>query len=390
MPIGLTVTVGLVAMATAVALIRIRRFGKVAYPFAVVVNEVPHLAALYLILASGLAWAEGDLRGVTGPVLLLLVGVTLVGQLELGRRALTADIAVRAGLERGGIQVAKDRVGRRLRPLLAPFPVRPPRVTRLRGLAYGEHRRQRLDIYRSRDRNQSGPVLLYLHGGGYFTGGRRRGARTLLHRFASQGWLCISAGYRLRPGAGFEEHLADARASVSWAHAHAGEYGGDPSTLVMAGSSAGAHLTALCALTQHEQPDPAMARIDAAAGFYGYYGRYYGRGSDESPVSSPLHLDASQAPPFFLAHGDHDSYVPVELARDLEQHLRSQSGHEVVYVELPGAQHGFDIFGSWRFSAVIDGLQVFLTGLRAPLDPDSGPVHAQGALPRERATRATR
>ena len=133
----------------------------------------------------------------------------------------------------------------------------------------------------------------------------------------------------------------------------------------MAGSSAGAHLTSLCALTQHEQPDPATRRIDAAVALYAYYGRYYGRGPDETPVSSPLHLDAHSAPPFFLAHGDHDSYVPVEMARDFERHLRSQSDHEVVYAELPGAQHGFDLFRSWRFSAVIDGVDAFLTAIRS-------------------------
>lgn len=103
-------------------------------------------------------------------------------------------------------------------------------------------------------------------------------------------------------------------------------------------------------------------------------GGQHGRGSDETPVSSPLHLDAAEAPPFFLAHGDHDSYVPVEMARAFERHLRSQSAHEVVYVALPGAQHGFDLFRSWRFSAVIDGIDAFLTYVQ----PSIGQEAAQG------------
>jgi acetyl esterase/lipase len=365
MPVGFILTVALVGLCTVAALVRPPRFGKVAYLLAVVVNELPHLAALYLLLATALAWVEDDLRGVTGAVLLVLAGATLAGHVELVRRGLTADTAVRRGLAGAGIGLPANPVGRTLRPLLAPFPVRPRRVRRLRGVRYGEHRRQRLDVYGLRHRQEAGPVLVHLHGGGYFSGGRHREARALLHRLASRGWVCVSAGYRLRPSAGFTDHLEDARAVVAWAHAHAGQHGGDADRLVMAGSSAGAHLTALCALTQHEQPDPATSRIDAAVGLYGYYGRYYGRAADETPVSSPLHLDASAAPPFFLVHGDHDSYVHVELARAFERHLRAQSRREVVYAELPGAQHGFDLFRSWRFSAVIDGLEAFLDATSA-------------------------
>jgi acetyl esterase/lipase len=358
------VTLGLVALCTVLALVRVRRGGRVAYLLAVVVNELPHVAALYLLLATLLAWVEGDLRGVTGQVLLPMVGVVFVGLLELARRGLTAERVVRRGLATVGIRFPGHPVRRWLYPLLAPFPVRPWTVYRKRGLPYGAHRRQRVDVYGLRRRGDPGPVLVYLHGGGYFSGSRHREARALLHYFASRGWVCISAGYRLRPGAGFSEHLADARTALAWAHAHAAEHGGDASTLVMVGSSAGAHLAAICALTQHEQPDPANSRIDAVVGLYGYYGRYYGRGPDEAPVSSPLHLDATSAPPFLLAHGDHDSYVPVELARAFAQHLRAESQREVAYVELPGAQHGFDLFRSWRFSAVIEGSYTFLTTCR--------------------------
>ncbi len=365
MPIGFAVTVGLVGLCTAAALAPAHRWGgrrgRVAYLLAVAVNEIPHVVATFLVLATLLAWAEGDLRGAPGVVLVALAAATLAGHLVLARRSRTADAAVRHALADAGIGLAEDPAGRGLRPLVWPFPVRPWRLTRRRGIAYGEHRRQRLDVYRHRHPRGPGPVLVYLHGGGYYSGGRHRESRALLHHLASRGWVCVSAGYRLRPGAGFEEHLADARAVVAWAHAHAGEHAGDASTLVMAGSSAGAHLAALCALTQRDQPDPATSRVDAAVGLYGYYGRYYGRGPDEAPVSSPLDLDAAPAPPFLLAHGDRDSWVPVGMARAFARHLRSRSDREVAYVELPGAQHGFDLFRSWRFATVVDGVDAFLT-----------------------------
>ncbi len=367
------VTLGIVGLCTVTALVRPRRLRRPAYFLAVVVNEIPHVVALYLVLAVLLARSEGELDGVGGPELLVLVGMTLMGQLVLARRGLAAAGAVRGGLARAGIARPSDaatrpgRLARWLGPLLAPFPIRPWRVRRVRGLAYGDHRRQRVDVYTLRRRQAVGPVFLYLHGGGYFSGGRHREGRALLHHLASRGWVCVSAGYRLRPGADFEDHLSDARAALAWAHTHAHEHGGDDRTLVMAGSSAGAHLAALCALTQDDEPDPVSSRVDAAVGLYGYYGRYYGRGPDETPVSSPLDLDPSAAPPFLLAHGDHDSYVPVELARNFARHLRSRSPREVVYAELPGAQHGFDLFRSWRVTAVIQGVDAFLAAVLPPV-----------------------
>jgi acetyl esterase/lipase len=249
--------------------------------------------------------------------------------------------------------------------LLAPFPLRPRSVQRVAGLRYGAHRRHRLDVYRRRGPVSCGPVLVYLHGGGYYSGGKHREGRALLHRLAERGWVCISATYRLRPGAGFPEHFVDAKRVLAWAHEHATAYGGDARRLVMSGSSAGAHLTALSALTQGDpglQPgfEEATTRVDAAICLYGFYGRYYGRGPEESPPSSPLALDAAEAPPFLVAHGDQDSWTRVEDARALSAKLRQESEGPVVHLELPAGQHGFDLLRSWRFEAVLGAMDTFL------------------------------
>jgi hypothetical protein len=33
---------------------------------------------------------------------------------------------------------------------------------------------------------------------------------------ASQGWVCVSANYRLRPAAGFPDHLIDVKKVIAW------------------------------------------------------------------------------------------------------------------------------------------------------------------------------
>jgi acetyl esterase/lipase len=37
------------------------------------------------------------------------------------------------------------------------------------------------------------------------------------NRLAKRGWVCVSATYRLRPGAGWQDHLVDAKPVIAWA-----------------------------------------------------------------------------------------------------------------------------------------------------------------------------
>jgi acetyl esterase/lipase len=152
---------------------------------------------------------------------------------------------------------------------------------------------------------------------------------------------------------------------LAWAHERAGEYGGDPATVFLSGSSAGAHLTAICAFTQNDtgfQPgfEAADTSLMAAICLNGYFGEY-----DAGRASSPFDYVRADAPPFFVAHGDLDTEVPVEQGRAFADLLREVSTNDVVYVELPGGQHAFDLYHSPRFEAVIDGIDAFATSVRS-------------------------
>jgi acetyl esterase/lipase len=257
------------------------------------------------------------------------------------------------------------------RILFWPFPVRPREVARVGNIRYGEAGRQNLlDVYHHRRSPADAPVLIYLHGGGYFSGHKRREARPLLYRLARAGWVCVSANYRLRPGATFPEHLIDVKKVIAWVRANSHRYGADASMLFVAGSSAGGHLAILAALTPNEpalQPgfEDADTSITAAISLYGYYGRYYGRDATEDIGSTPFAYPADGAPPIFIAHGDLDTLVPVESARQLTKRLRSKSNKPVVYAELPGGHHAFDLFHSLRFESVVAGIEAFTAWIRS-------------------------
>ena len=106
MPIGYFVTVALVASCTALALwpmSRPRLLAKLSFVFAVVVNELPHVAFLLLLASTLLAIGQDGLLDTTsGWAVATLAGLTTLGLAVLARRALAArrvvDTAVGGGL----------------------------------------------------------------------------------------------------------------------------------------------------------------------------------------------------------------------------------------------------------------------------------------------------
>jgi acetyl esterase/lipase len=372
---GFLITVLVVAVPTFFALFAPRRtplLARASFWLGIAINELPFYPMVWLAAATILAAFDGTLLSPGGLVALPLAVAATGGLLVILARGLAARQALADGLLRAGLDTASRRVlgarsaGQTVLSLVAPFALRARGVLRLKDVPYGEHgRRNLLDVYAPRTQQRPGPVFVYFHGGGYYSGRKSKEARLLLYRLARRGWVCISANYRLRPKAGFEEHLTDLGKVLSWVRSHAAEHGGDPARIVLAGSSAGAHMSSIAALDpprqlRQAQSGPPARRVEAVVCLYGYYGHYYGLGPEHEPSSSPVDHVRADAPAFFVAHGDHDTYVPVSGAREFAEKLKAISRSTVVYAELPGAQHSFDLFRSPRFGSVVDAVEAFL------------------------------
>ncbi len=372
MPIGYLVTMALVAAGVLAAIAPMRgsrRRGRASWLMSMVVNESPFLAGYYLLAATLLAYGQGDLGTPLGRIGLVLAGVAVLGLPVIVRRALTTGPAVEKALRDGlGGTGWGGSVGRSLpwgRILLAPVAVLPRGVARTRNIAYADGGgANRLDVYRPRSGRARGPMLIHLHGGGFHRGRKSFEGRPLLHRLARNGWVCLSANYRLRP-VPYPDQLIDAKRVIAWAREHAHEYGADPTRVFISGSSAGAHLAVTAALSAGEpgfQPgfEHADTRVQGAIGLYGYYGPAATR--DGIPSSPHDYVD-DDAPPVMLAHGGQDTFVHPEQARRLAAALREVSESPVVHAELPGGQHSFDLFHSIRFETLIDGIEEFTAAI---------------------------
>jgi acetyl esterase/lipase len=280
--------------------------------------------------------------------------------------------------------------------LIYPLP-RPARsVTVVHNIDYagdGIHR-HRLDIIRRRvDPPTAAPVLIYIHGGAWVIGDKREQGLPLLHELARRGWVTVTINYRLSPRATWPDHLVDCKRALAWVRAHIAEYGGDPGFIAVSGGSAGGHLCSMVALTPGDpvfQPgfEDAPTAVDACVSFYGVYDMTAGRGSshydkglmtllerrvfkrrydDEPQVfedASPLRRVNSDAPPFFVVHGTHDTLVPVAEARRFVEALRAVSHAPVLYAELPYTQHAFDVLPSVRSAHAVAAVVRFLEGVR--------------------------
>jgi acetyl esterase/lipase len=212
-------------------------------------------------------------------------------------------------------------------------------------------------------------VFVHFHGGGMVIGNKNRESLPLLYHLASQGWVCISANYRLRDAARFTDHLIDVKKVIAWVRQHDTEYDANSETLILADTSSGGQLAALAGFTQNDRRfQPGFEREDTSVSGVVYLGGFYGF---PGAAWSPLEADAADAPPFLIVHGKNDSVVPVEYARLLARKLRRESPSPVVSAELPGAQHAFDRFYTISFDTIVTAVESFAAWAAASRRPAS-------------------
>lgn len=278
------------------------------------------------------------------------------------------------------------------RDWLKPFSYARPGVARIKNISYGSHPRQQLDLYHSAevnaDKKISRPVLLHLHGGGWIVGNKNQQAKPLINYLSMNGWLCVDINYRLAPKHRFPDCLVDVKTAITWIKNNIAEYGGDPDFIALTGGSAGGHLATLAALTPKVaqfQPgfESADTQVQAIVAMYGVFdftnsiANWSGKGlssllhkyvmprpfKDDSEfwrLASPKYQVHADAPPIFVVHCTTDALVFVEDARDFVQELRAKSKAPVLYAELNGAQHGFDLFHGVRTQFSIEAVGKFL------------------------------
>lgn len=116
-------------------------------------------------------------------------------------------------------------------------------------VSYGDHVKQRVDVYAPASPTGRAPVAVFLHGGVWQHGDRTH-YRAMGDELARAGFVAFVASYRLAPAHKWPAQLDDARAALALAVREAPRFGGDPARVVVIGHSAGGQLATLLALDE--------------------------------------------------------------------------------------------------------------------------------------------
>jgi len=209
-----------------------------------------------------------------------------------------------------------------------------------------------------------GPVVVYVHGGGYCIGSLATHRPMLTHLAAASGGRVLAVDYRLAPEHPFPAGLDDACTAYRWVLAA----GVEPARVVIAGDSAGGGLTlaTLVALRDAGDPLPAAgvclspwadltqsgatmsdkADVDPmvrAEDLDRWAAAYAGSDNDPgAPGLSPVFADLSGLPPLLVEVGTAE--VLLDDARRVADRAR-EAGVDVTLFE------GEDLIHVWHFFA---------------------------------------
>jgi acetyl esterase/lipase len=237
-----------------------------------------------------------------------------------------------------------------------------------------------LDLYPVE--KQRGPLIVWVHGGAWRSGSKDE---MPLKQLVMEGYPAASVEYRLSPAAKFPAQIHDIKAAIRFLRGTAAELNIDASRIVVAGSSAGAHLAALVGVTNgHRELEGNVGthvnQNSDVQGIISFFGAanlttilsqstphglsvrvaaldlLLGGQPDKevalARLASPVfHVDKSD-PPLLLLHGDQDPQMPINQSHELHGAylaLGLAAQFEVVH----GAVHGGKAFYDERRLAVV-------------------------------------
>jgi arylformamidase len=122
-------------------------------------------------------------------------------------------------------------------------------------LAYGEADGERLDFFPAP--RSDAPLLIFIHGG-WWRSLDKSDFSFIAPAYTRAGFNVALTNYTLAPAASIADIVRQQLRAMAWLYRHAEAYDFDPSRIVVAGHSAGAHLAAMMMAAVWPAYDPAL------------------------------------------------------------------------------------------------------------------------------------
>jgi acetyl esterase/lipase len=232
-----------------------------------------------------------------------------------------------------------------------------------------------MDVYLPNDGAGPFPVILFAHGGGFFTGDKGDYETYPPLEGLKRGYAVCAINYTLSGEALFPRQIQEGKAALRFIRANAARYNLAPSCLIAWGMSAGANLVAMLATTGHErfpefedlamgnadQPhhvdacmiwfcptnlaplaDFALSEVEPAAVHAGpdaVMSWYFGMNLEDVPrellaLANPETHVTPVAPPFVIQHGKPDRIVPYVQSVRFADKLKAAIGEDKVRLTI--------------------------------------------------------
>jgi acetyl esterase/lipase len=185
------------------------------------------------------------------------------------------------------------------------------------------------------DMGKNLPVMLFVHGGRWVGGERLGRLQLYVEDWAKAGFFAMTIDYRLAGTSPQPAGYQDLMCAIRWVHAHAEQYGIDPSRIYLSGNSSGGHVVSLAATLGNGPYDKvggwkdASSDIKAVVSIAGAYDlNTLSWGNLWTPlnapdvkkareIASPIHNITPATKPILIVHSDDDQSVPVQQAVDM-------------------------------------------------------------------------
>jgi acetyl esterase/lipase len=223
----------------------------------------------------------------------------------------------------------------------------------------------KMDLYYPQPVRSALPVVLYIHGGGWYSGDKTSGVGQVdIPELVKRGYLVAAVNYRLAPRYPFPAQIEDVKCAVRYLRANAATYGLDPARIGVFGDSAGGHLAALLGVTDKscgfdgcEDFLDQSSRVQAVVDMCGpsdltltfeqnwsmLIEHVFNTSDPESEIikrASPVTYVSSDDAPFLIIHGNKDDQVLLNQSAELYSKLIS-CGVPAGLVVVENAGHEF-------------------------------------------------
>ena len=238
-------------------------------------------------------------------------------------------------------------------------------------------------IYRPFAEQEKLPVLINFHGGGFVKGYRGRDFGFSRILAVNGQCLVVDVDYKIAPEYQYPYAVEEGYDLVCYFQEHAGDFGGDPSRIVVSGESAGANMiTAILFMMREAGKDMPLGAVSCYPPYDLDTDAGEKPGADQEPerlknarlyndwyvaperrkeiFASPIFASNEELtglPPFTIMAAEHDTLCQeaLEFAGKL-----AQAGVTVTVKKIKGARHGFLVR---RTEGYLEGEALFFTAL---------------------------